>query len=174
LTNIVLSANLIIVIPSKLLGIGGLSMKLSTKGRYGVKAMLDLALHNEEGPVALKSIAERQYFSENYLEQLFASLRKAGLVKSIRGAQGGYELAQSPQNITIGSVLRALEGSLAPVECVGEDDHAKCSKSEQCVTRIVWEKIRDKVNEVVDSITLADLIEEYKKYKDNNEYIYYI
>lgn len=149
-------------------------MKLSTKGRYGVKSMLDLALHNGEGPVALKSIAERQDISENYLEQLFATLRKAGHVKSIRGAQGGYILAHNPRSITIGSILRALEGSLAPVECVVEDDPIKCSKSDRCVTKMVWEKIRDKVNEAVDSITLDDLIEEYKKSNMDNGYIYYI
>lgn len=149
-------------------------MKLSTKGRYGVKSMLDLALHNGEGPVALKSIAERQEISENYLEQLFATLRKAGHVKSIRGAQGGYIIAHDPKSITIGSILRALEGSLAPVECVLEDDPIKCSKSDRCVTKMVWEKIRDKVNEAVDSITLADLIEEYKLSNKDNAYVYYI
>ena len=85
-------------------------MKLSTKGRYGVKAMVDLAIHNSEGQIALKSIAERQEISENYLEQLFATLRKAGLVKSTRGAQGGYVLADKPEKITVGTILRALEG----------------------------------------------------------------
>ncbi len=149
-------------------------MKLSTKGRYGVKSMLDLALHNGEGPVALKSIAERQDISENYLEQLFATLRKAGHVKSIRGSQGGYILAHDPKSITIGSILRTLEGSLAPVECVVEDDPIKCSKSDRCVTKILWEKIRDKVNETVDSVTLDDLIEEYKKSNTDEAYIYYI
>jgi len=149
-------------------------MKLSTKGRYGVKSMLDLALHNGEGPVALKSIAERQEISENYLEQLFATLRKAGHVNSIRGAQGGYVLAHKPEDITIGSILRALEGSLAPVDCVVEDEPSKCSKSDRCVTKMVWQKIRDKVNEAVDSITLADLVEEYKKSNPEEAYIYYI
>ena len=163
-----------LVIPSKLLGIGGQIMKLSSKGRYGVKSMLDLALHNGEGPVALKSIAERQDISENYLEQLFATLRKAGQVKSIRGAQGGYILAHDPKTITIGSILRVLEGSLAPVDCVLEDDPIKCSKADRCVTKIVWKKIRDKVNEAVDSITLYDLIEEYKKSNTDDAYVYYI
>ncbi|NLD50098.1 MAG: Rrf2 family transcriptional regulator [Clostridiaceae bacterium] len=149
-------------------------MKLSTKGRYGIKAMLDLALHSEEGPVALKSIAERQDISDNYLEQLFAMLRKAGHIKSIRGSQGGYLLAQNPEDIVIGSVLRALEGSLAPVECVYEDDTVKCSQSDNCVTKLIWEKIRNSVNEVVDSITLKDLVEDYKKSRNNNNYIYYI
>ena len=128
-------------------------MKLSTKGRYGVKAMLDLAIHNSEGQIALKNIAERQEISENYLEQLFAILKKAGLVKSIRGAQGGYILANEPYKTTVGSILRALEGSLAPVECVVEVDPVKCCRADLCVTKIIWEKIRDRVNDVVDSIT---------------------
>ncbi len=140
-------------------------MKLTTKGRYGVKAMIDLALQGSEEPVSLKSIAERQNLSENYLEQLFAVLKKSGLVKSVRGAQGGYLLAGNPADITIGSILRSLEGSLAPVDCVLEEDPVKCDKSDSCITKFVWEKIRDSVNSVVDSITLADLIAEYKKAK---------
>lgn len=150
-------------------------MRLSTKGRYGVKAMVDLALHSSEGQVALKNIAERQDISENYLEQLFATLRKAGLVKSIRGAQGGYVLSQNPQNITVGAILRALEGSLAPVDCVVETDPVRCNRSEKCVTKLIWEKIRDTVNDVVDSITLADLVEEHMKTCSKDEsYIFYI
>ena len=138
-------------------------MKLSTKGRYGVKSMLDLALHNGEGPIALKSIAERQEISENYLEQLFAALRKAGHVRSVRGAQGGYLLSKNPDSITIGSILRSLEGSLAPVDCVLEDEPHKCDRFDDCVTKIVWEKIRDSVNEAVDSITLGDLVKKSNK-----------
>lgn len=149
-------------------------MKLSTKGRYGVKAMLDLALHNSEGQIALKSIAERQQISENYLEQLFATLRKEGLVKSTRGSQGGYVLAQSPDAITVGSILRALEGSLAPVDCVTENDPAECHRAEGCVTRLIWEKIRDSINGIVDSITLQDLVEDYKKINNKKDYMYYI
>lgn len=149
-------------------------MKLSTKGRYGVKAMLDLALHNSEGCIALNSIAERQQLSENYLEQLFASLKKAGLVKSIRGAQGGYVLALDPGKISVGDILRALEGSLAPVNCVMEKDPEMCGRSENCVTRFVWEKIRDSINEVVDSITLGDLVEDYNRMSQKTEYTYYI
>lgn len=149
-------------------------MKLSTKGRYGVKAMLDLALHNCEGQISLKSIAERQNISENYLEQLFATLRKAGLVKSVRGAQGGYALAQSPESTTVGAILRALEGSLAPVDCVIENDPVLCERSEGCITRLVWEKIRDSVNSVVDSITLENLMEDYKKMNHREDFIYHI
>lgn len=149
-------------------------MKLSTKGRYGVKAMLDLALHSSEGQISLKSIAERQEISENYLEQLFATLRKASLVKSIRGSQGGYILSEDPEKITVGAILRALEGSLAPVDCVTEDDPGKCCRSEACVTRMIWEKIRDGVNSVVDSISLQDLMEEHNKLNEKSDFIYYI
>ena len=148
-------------------------MKLSTKGRYGVKAMVDLAIHNSEGQIALKNIAERQEISENYLEQLFAILRKAGLVKSTRGAQGGYILADKPENISVGTILRALEGSLAPVDCVSEDP-VKCGRSQICVTKFIWEKIRDSVNDVVDSITLKDLVEDYLKAIKREEYDYNI
>lgn len=149
-------------------------MKLSTKGRYGLKAMLDLAAHHSEGQVSLKSIAERQDISESYLEQLFAALKKAKLVQSIRGSQGGYILAQTADKISVGSVLRALEGSLAPVDCVLEEDPVKCERSEMCVTRIIWGKIRDSVNNVVDSITLQDLVNDYNKMNDGKGYTYYI
>jgi len=122
--------------------------------------MFDLALNQSSGPVSLKSIADRQNLSEAYLEQLFASLRKAGLVKSIRGAQGGYVLADSPENITIGQILRTLEGTVAPVECVDDmKEGVKCPDAENCVTRLVWEKIRDGISDVVDSITLQDMME---------------
>lgn len=149
-------------------------MKLSTKGRYGVMAMLDLALHNSEGRISLKSIAERQDISENYLEQLFALLRKSGLVKSVRGSMGGYILAESPDKITVGAILRSLEGSLAPVDCVVEGEPASCDRSDCCVTKIVWQKIRDSINDVVDSITLHDMTEEYRKYNKKDEYMFYI
>lgn len=149
-------------------------MRLSTKGRYGLKAMFDLALNFGEGPVALNGIAERQNISVHYLEQLFASLRKAGLVKSIRGAQGGYILADHPQNITVGDIIRTLEGPLAPTECVADDPSNECLKADYCVTRTIWEKIRDSINHVVDSITLQDMLDDYKKLKDDDAYMYYI
>ena len=149
-------------------------MKLSTKGRYGLKAMLDLAAHNSEGQVVLKSIAERQGISENYLEQLFAILKKANLVKSIRGSQGGYVLAAAASEISVGDILRALEGSLAPVDCVAEDKPAQCSKSGRCVTKGIWEKIRDSINTVIDSTTLEDLVNEYCKAPEKEDYMYFI
>ena len=149
-------------------------MKLSTKGRYGIKAMLDLAVYGADGHIALKSIAERQQISGNYLEQLIAALRKAGLVKSVRGAQGGYTLAHDPREITVGQILRALEGSLAPVDCVVEDEPYECKEADKCVTRKLWAKIRDSINEVVDSISLQDLVDEYKLSQSNNSDMFYI
>ncbi len=135
-------------------------MKVSTKGRYGLMAIVDLAVNDKEKQVSLKSVAERQGLSENYLEQLFASLKKAGLVKSIRGAQGGYRLAKPAEKITVGDVLRSLEGTLCPVNCI--DTSNSCDKVDVCVTVPVWAKLRDKINEVVDSFTIADLVLDYE------------
>jgi Rrf2 family cysteine metabolism transcriptional repressor len=134
-------------------------LKFSTRGRYGVQIMVELARRSTEGPVSLKSIAERQKLSEHYLEQLIPELRKAGLVKSVRGAQGGYLLAKEPEDINIGDVIRVLEGPIAPVECTNEAGGVDCcEKMEFCVTREVWVRVRDSINDVVDSISLADLI----------------
>lgn len=149
-------------------------MKLSTKGRYGLKAMLDLAIHGQNGHIALNSIAERQHISEYYLEQLIAILRKAGLVESMRGAQGGYMLAKPAQEITVGDILRTLEGSLAPVDCVMEDKKIECSQADYCVTKSIWLKIRDSINKVVDNITLQDLVDDYKQAYAQATDMYYI
>jgi Rrf2 family cysteine metabolism transcriptional repressor len=147
-------------------------MKLSTKGRYGLKAMLDLAVHCKEGHVALNSIAERQQISENYLEQLFAALKKAKLVKSVRGSQGGYSLGRSPEKITVGDILRTLEGSMSPTECVSENcETHHCSNSECCVTRNVWEKIRDGIYNVIDNITLKELVDDYESSAQNRAFL---
>lgn len=149
-------------------------MKLSTKGRYGMKAMFDLALHYGNGPISLKSIAERQEISDHYLEQLIATLRKANLVKSVRGAQGGYMLASEPQNITVGDIIRTLEGPLAPSDCVMEEDPKACERANYCVTKVVWEKIRDSFNDVIDSITLQDMLDDHNKLKSRDNYMFYI
>lgn len=149
-------------------------MRLSTKGQYGVRAMLDLALNYGSGPLALKDISEREEISEHYLEQLVAVLRKAGLVKSTRGAQGGYTLSTEPSKITVGDILRALEGPLAPVECVLEGGETECKRAGSCVSRLVWQKIRDSLNAVVDSITLQDMVDDYYKLQGNNNMMYYI
>jgi Rrf2 family protein len=125
--------------------------------------MFDLALYFGEGPISLTSIAERQAISVNYLEQLIAPLRKAGLVKSVRGAQGGYMLAKSPDSITVGAILTTLEGPLAPTDCVvmdGNDDY--CDQSQYCVTKVIYEKIYESITGVVNSITLQHMIDDYE------------
>ena len=136
-------------------------MKLSTRGRYGIHAMYDLAVCAEAGPRSIKAIAERQDIPEAYLEQLIAALRKADLVTSTRGAQGGYALSRPASEITVGDVLRALEGGLHLVDCVQEED--ACGKSCACPSRIVWQKLRDGLNAIVDGITLQDMIDDYKR-----------
>lgn len=149
-------------------------MKLSTKGRYGLKAMFELALHFGEGPIPLRDIAENQNISEHYLEQLIATLRKDGLVNSVRGAQGGYFLASDPKAITVGNVIRSLEGSIAPSECVLEGEPIDCHKGEYCVTRGIWKKIRDSINDVIDTVTLEDMVEEHRELNKKKGYMYYI
>ncbi len=137
-------------------------MKISTKGRYGLTAAFDLAIHYGENPISLSNIAERRNISLSYLEQLISQLKKAKVVKSIRGAQGGYILNDKPENITVGQVLRAVE-QLAPVDCV-LDDH-DCEKSGCCVTRVVYKKILDSILDTVDNITLQDMIDDYSNKK---------
>lgn len=136
-------------------------MKLSTKGKYGVRAMYQLALDGCERPVSLKSIAQAQGLSENYLEQLAGPLRKAGLVKSVRGARGGYMLGRPPEEITIADIIMVLEGTFAPCECASEGgarvEHCGCPNG--CVAKGIWEQVRDAVAELLDSITLKDVCE---------------
>jgi Rrf2 family transcriptional regulator, iron-sulfur cluster assembly transcription factor len=139
-------------------------MKLSTKGRYGLRAVLDLAVHADEETVALSQIAERQRISMNYLEQLIAKLKKAGIVKGIRGAQGGYMLALPAEEISVGAILRALEGDLNPVDCsVINEGAGNCSNSDSCVTKYVWKRISDSINDAVDTIKLSELVAESRK-----------
>ena len=136
-------------------------MKLSTKGRYGLRAVLDLALNGTKEAVALSSIAERQNISISYLEQLIAKLRKAEIVRSTRGARGGYVLARPAEEISVGEILRCLEGDLSPVDCAeimgGE---VTCSASDICVTKYVWKRINDSINEAVDNLMLSELVAE--------------
>lgn len=143
-------------------------MKISTKGRYGLRAILDVALHQQEGPVTIRSISERQDLSERYLEQLLNTLRQNSLINSIRGFQGGYILNREPEKITVGDVVRALEGPISPVDCVGDDAHSLCSRADKCVTQIVWEDLRKAMVGVLDSYTLADLTEKYYSMKCNS------
>lgn len=149
-------------------------MKLSTKGRYGLQAMVDLGVYSKEKHISLKSIAERLSMSENYLEQLMALLKKNKLVTSVRGAQGGYSLARAPEDISIGDILRALEGSLAPTNCTCEGNAVQCALDGKCVTKSVWEKIKDSIDGVVDSMTLKQLMDDYEKINENTSHIYYI
>lgn len=139
-------------------------MKISTKGRYALRLMLDLALNETGDPVRLKDVAERQGISDKYLEQIIAVLNKAGYVKSTRGAQGGYSLKKAPGEYTVGMILRTTEGSLAPVDCV-EDRDSVCDRCDGCATLKLWDKINDAVNNVVDNVTLQDLADWQKEGK---------
>ena len=134
-------------------------MNISTKGRYGLRAMLDLARHSHGRPVTLSAIAARQQISEGYLEQLMSPLKKAGLVKSIRGAQGGYTLARPPREIVTGDIFRALEGPLALTACISEVDDNACHMQESCGSRFIWEEIQKAVSGVLAAYTLADLLD---------------
>ena len=125
-------------------------MKISTKGRYALRLMLDLAVHGGDGlPVSLKDVSRRQQLSDKYLEQIVTPLSKAGLVRSMRGAGGGYLLTRRPEEYTVGEILRPLEGDLAPVECATDAEF--CSRSGQCVTVELWQEIHRAVSQVVES-----------------------
>lgn len=135
-------------------------MKISTKGRYALRLMVDLAMVDHPGPVSLKDVAERQHLSDKYLEQIVTPLSRAGLVRSVRGAGGGYLLTRKPEDYTVGDILRPLEGDLAPVECA--TDASYCDRCSECVTLELWQEIHQAVSAVVDNTTLADLVERAK------------
>lgn len=134
-------------------------MKISTKGRYALRLMLDIALTGGEEPVSLRDVARRQDISDKYLEQIITPLARAGLVRSVRGAGGGYLLTKAPEEYTVGEILRVLEGSLVPVSCAESKDC--CGRAEGCVTQEVWEQIAQAVSSVVDHITLGELVRRY-------------
>ena len=145
-------------------------MKISTKGRYALRLMLDVALHSHGAAVPLRDVAQRQEISDKYLEQIISILNKAGfvtqlsragLVRSVRGAGGGYLLTREPEEYTVGEILRVLEGNLAPVSCVDQDDTCRCNRADRCVTVEVWRDIQAAVSSVVDRLTLADLVRRY-------------
>lgn len=133
-------------------------MKISTKGRYALRLMLDLAINNTGEYITIKSIAARQEISEKYLEQIISLLNRAGYVKSVRGAQGGYKLAKDPAEYTVGMILRLTEGSLVPVDCL-EDGNDECSRCDSCVTKEVWQELYVAISSVVDRITLQSLVD---------------
>ena len=143
-------------------------MKISTKGRYALRLMLDLAIHNTGEPVRIKDIAARQEISDKYLEQIISSLNKAGYVKSIRGPQGGYRLTKAPEQYTVGMILRLTEGSLAPVACL-DDEVNSCTRQDTCATLRLWKMVNDSVSSVVDKVTLANLVEWQNEM--NNNYV---
>lgn len=132
-------------------------MKISTKGRYALRLMVDLAISEQTTPVSLKDVALRQGLSDKYLEQIVTPLARAGMVRSVRGAGGGYLLTRKPEDYTVGDILRPLEGDLAPVECA--TDAAYCERCGECVTLELWQEIHRAVSQVVDNTTLADLVD---------------
>lgn len=143
-------------------------MKISTKGRYAVRVMLDLALHNTGECNKVKDIAARQGISDKYLEQIIAVLNKAGYVNSVRGAQGGYRIAKNPEEYTVGMILRLTEGSMAPVACLDEESPA-CERCDTCETLGVWKDLYAAINQVIDGVTIADLAEKQGRRQDITE-----
>jgi Rrf2 family transcriptional regulator, cysteine metabolism repressor len=147
-------------------------MKLSTRGRYGTRALLDLALHRGEEPILLRDISARQQISLPYLEHLIGPLIAAGILRSTKGYKGGISLAKAPEEIKLSEIIQLLEGSTAPVECV--DNPKVCSRSESCVTRDIWSELKKAMNGVLESTTLQDLVERQKSRAQTKEAMYYI
>lgn len=148
-------------------------MRISTRGRYGLRAIVDLAVYSKGGYTALNSIAERQGISEKYLEQVFNALKKAGMVKSVKGSRGGYILACDSASTTVGDVLRVLEGELSVVE-PSQKETGMQDVMEKFLEKNVWSKINDRINSVLNSITIEDLVNEYRKMMEAYSLIYYI
>lgn len=137
-------------------------MKISTRGRYGLRAMVDVAANTKEGKcVSISCVAKRQNISEGYLEQLFSSLKKAGLLKSTRGAQGGYELGREPDQITVGDILKSIEGPMTLVDCEAKSDACSNGNCNKCATKDVWEKLSNSIMDTANGITLDQLADNY-------------
>lgn len=147
-------------------------MKVSTKGRYAVRFLLDLALHDQTKPIALNEIAKRQDISEKYLWQIAANLKSAGLVSAVSGKRGGFFLAKAPEKISLKDIIEVLEGNSALVDCV--HDSAVCKRSATCVTREMWHEASSRISQVLTSFTLADLVAKSKKRALNGELSYVI
>lgn len=147
-------------------------MKISTKGRYGLRALVDLAAHAQDNKMSLVNIANRQKLSLNYLEQVFATLRKAGIIKSVKGAQGGYMLAKEPQDIKVAEILRVLEGEFCIVD--NTDAGKQQDSVQKAIKELVWDRIDQSINEFLDQITLADLVERYEVLHADEKMMYYI
>ena len=142
-------------------------MKISTKGRYALRMLIDLAEHRNAGFISLKDIAERQDISKKYLEQIIPIFNKTDMLKTTRGAQGGYMLARSPEKYTVGEILRLTEGSLAPVECADQDPIA-CGRSSDCATLPIWQGLSKLINDYLDSITLQDILDQQRDHYMND------
>ncbi|MFQ5834741.1 MAG: RrF2 family transcriptional regulator [bacterium] len=139
-------------------------MRLSTKGRYGVRAMLDLAIHEAIGPVSIKNISQREGISVNYLEQIFNQLRRAGWVRSIRGPGGGFLLARPSKEITVLDIIKALKVPVVPVFCVDEEQEiSQCERVDSCVSRLLWQRLGDKIKEILEGTSLEDLLIEARR-----------
>ncbi|MDH4209618.1 MAG: Rrf2 family transcriptional regulator [Anaerolineae bacterium] len=138
-------------------------MRLSTKGRYALRAMVDLATHSEQTPVRRREIADRQGISPHYLEQLFAKLRDAGLIEAVRGPGGGYRLARRAEEITAGEVVRAVEDVLSPVACLLADPDQQCERAPTCPTQRVWRELGERVSQYLDSVTVGELCEDARQ-----------
>ena len=143
-------------------------MRMSSKGRYSTRAMMELALHFGQGLVQVKDISARQQISERYLEQLLVRLRRAGLVKGVRGARGGFTLTKPPTEIRLSEIIKAAEGSVQPVKCIDEPE--LCPQSDGCVTRNVWGEIGRAINQVLEAKTLQDLVEQHEERKVGGRY----
>lgn len=142
-------------------------MKISTKGRYALRMLVDLAEHRADGFIALKDIANRQDISKKYLEQIVSVLHKSSILKTSRGFQGGYMLADSPDKYTVGMILRLTEGSLAPVPCL-EQDPVQCERSGECAALPVWQGLNKVINDYLDSVTLQDIVDKHRERFANN------
>lgn len=137
-------------------------MKISAKSRYALHLMLALAMQEDGGNLSVKTVAERQGISEKYLEQIIPVLVRGGLVRSVRGARGGYHLAKSAEDYTVGLILRTVEGSIAPVSCL-DDEINQCARCQECVTLDLWEQVDQAISNVVDHVTLADLVDKQRR-----------
>ena len=146
-------------------------MNFTAKEDYGIRAVVDIAAHRGDVPVQAKEIAARQEIPEQFLEQLLATLRRAGVIRSIRGAGGGYDLARASSRITVGEILRALSGPIVPIRCVSETDLEKCQRQSSCGLVDLWERLRTSIIDVVDTTTIQDLIDRHQQMRGSQTYM---
>lgn len=145
-------------------------MRISTKGRYALRMLVDLAEYQNDGFIALKDIAKRQDISKKYLEQIVPVLNKSHILQTNRGFQGGYRLAVSPSKVTVGDVLRLTEGSLSPLACIDDDNYIECKRRDDCATLFVWQGLKNTIDEYLDGITLQDILD-HKRESYSNDYV---